>query len=109
MTKQNVAIGKFQQQQVIPRAKFVARCEPGGESPPGLCWRSSLSWSKNVLRHQVGQAVACSTALRINFLNSSMPSSNPAAMGSTGVFFTRRLNFLRFSSAAGSSILLATT
>ncbi len=52
---------------------------------------------------------AASTALRIVRRNLSMPSPKAAEMGSTGVLGTRRLNFLRFTTAAGSSILFATT
>ena len=50
-----------------------------------------------------------STAARISFLNFSIPSSNAAAIGKIRVLGTLRLNFFKFSTAAGSSILLATT
>ena len=50
-----------------------------------------------------------STAARMICLNSSTPSSNAAEIPMTLVRGTRRLNFFRFSTAAASSILLATT
>jgi hypothetical protein len=55
------------------------------------------------------KAPSYSTAARMVCLNSSIPWSKAAEMGRTGVLRMRRLNFFKFSSAGGSSILLATT
>ena len=56
-----------------------------------------------------GTARYFATASQIVCLKRSMPSTKAAAIGSTGVRGTRRLNFRRLASATVSSILFATT
>src|SRR5207249_3616584 len=71
---------------------------------------SEIRMTKPEIAHAFALSAApSSTASRMIFLNFSIPSSKAAEMGNTGVLRILRLNFLRFSSATGSSILFATT